>query len=288
MPHTPLRSVLYVPGDKPRALEKAKTLPVDAVIYDLEDAVAPEAKATARAALAELLTANLAQPLPHLVCVRINHLATPWGAEDLAMLAPLRPAAIALPKVERSDDVDEAARALQGETRIWAMIETPKGVLHVDQVAGASARLQALVMGTSDLVKDLRAQHVQGREPLLYSLSRVVLAARAHDLRVLDGVHLDLNDDEGFAQSCRQGRALGFDGKTLIHPKTIEATNAAFGPTAEDVTWAKRVLAAWTERGDKGVIVLDGQLIEVLHVAEAQRMLHMAEQIAAANISAEV
>lgn len=288
MPHTPLRSVLYVPGDKPRALEKAKTLPVDAVIYDLEDAVAPEAKATARTALAELLTANLVQPLPHLVCVRINHLATPWGAEDLAMLAPLRPAAIALPKVERSDDVDEAARALQGETRIWAMIETPKGVLHVDQVAGASARLQALVMGTSDLVKDLRAQHVQGREPLLYSLSRVVLAARAHDLRVLDGVHLDLNDDEGFAQSCRQGRALGFDGKTLIHPKTIEAANAAFGPTAEDVTWAKRVLAAWAERGDKGVIVLDGQLIEVLHVAEAQRMLHMAEQIAAANISAEV
>lgn len=288
MPHTPLRSVLYVPGDKPRAIEKARTLPVDAVIYDLEDAVAPEAKATARAALADVLKAHQAQYLPHFVCVRINHLSTTWGVEDLAVLAPLRPSAIALPKVEKAEEVDEAARALQGETRIWAMIETSKGVLHVDQVAGASARLQALVMGTSDLVKDLRAQHVQGREPLLYSLSRVVLAARAHDLRVLDGVHLDLNDDEGFTQSCKQGRALGFDGKTLIHPKTIEAANAIFGPTAEEVAWAKRVVMAWAERGDKGVLVLDGQLIEVLHVAEAQRILDMAERISSPMISAGV
>jgi citrate lyase subunit beta / citryl-CoA lyase len=280
----PRRSVLFVPGDNPRALAKARDLPADAVIFDLEDAVAPAAKEAARALAAEALRAGGYSGRE--LIVRINALDGPWGEAHLAVAAGLPIDALLLPKVESAAQVARAAALLDecgspARLALWCMLETPRGILAAPAIAAASPRVAALVAGTSDLTKDLHASTTPDRAPLATALGLLLLAARAHGLLALDGVHLDLADDEGFASACKQGRALGFDGKTLIHPKQIEAANAAFAPSAADVAWSRRVVAAHTEaevRG-AGLALLDGRLIEKLHVEEAQRILAIAEAI---------
>jgi citrate lyase subunit beta/citryl-CoA lyase len=285
-PVRPRRSALYMPGSNARALDKARTLPADVLILDLEDAVAPAAKEEARRLVGAALAAGGYGHRERVV--RVNGLATAWGAADLAAAARSGADAVLLPKVESAADVRaaEAALAAAGapaDLPLWATIETPRGVLAAAEIAGASPRLACLVMGTSDLVKDLRARHTPGRQEVLASLSLVLLAARAHDLAALDGVHLDLADDAGFEAACRQGRDLGFDGKTLIHPRTIDAANRVFAPSEAEVAAARRVIAAHAEAeaAGKGVGVLDGRLVESLHVVEAKRTVALAEAIAA-------
>ena len=285
-PIHPRRSVLYMPGANPRALEKARTLPADGLIFDLEDAVAPEAKDGARAIVAAALAA--AGYAPREVILRVNPLDTVWGHADLAAAATLPLDAVLLSKVENADRVRSSLALLDAsgappDLPVWCMVETPKGVLAAAEIAAASPRVAALVMGTSDLVTDLHAVAKRDRAPLVTALGLVLLAARAHGLAVLDGVHLDLADEDGFGAACRQGRELGFDGKTLIHPNQIAAANAAFAPTAEEVERARRIVAAYAEaeRGGKGVVVVDGRLVEALHAAEARRTLALADAIAA-------
>lgn len=282
----PRRSVLYMPGSNARALEKARTLPADGLILDLEDAVAPAAKAEARALVLAALAAGGFGPRE--TVLRVNGPATPWGAEDLAAAARSGADAVLLPKVESAAEVRAAERALEAAgapepLRLWCMIETPRGVLAAAEIAAATPRLACLVAGTSDLVKDLRARHTPGRAEVLASLSLVLLAARAHGLAALDGVHLDLSDDAGFEASCRQGRDLGFDGKTLVHPRTIDAANRIFAPSPEEVAAARRVIAAHAdaERSGSGVVVVDGRLVEALHVEAARRTVALAEAIVA-------
>jgi citrate lyase subunit beta / citryl-CoA lyase len=282
----PRRSVLYVPGSSARALEKARAVPADGLVLDLEDAVAPSAKEEARAAvLAALAQGGYGH---REVVLRVNAPDTPWGGADLAAAARSGADAVLLPKVEGAEAVRAAERSLVAHGApsglgLWCMIETPRGVLGADAIAGASPRLVCLVMGTSDLVKDLRARHTPARLEVLASLSLGVLAARAHGLAILDGVHLDLADDAGFEEACRQGRSLGFDGKTLIHPKTIETANRVFSPVVEEVARARRIIEAHAEAvaSGKGVAVVDGRLVEGLHVEEARRLLALAEAIAA-------
>ena len=282
----PRRSVLYVPGSNRRALEKARTLPADGLILDLEDAVAPGAKEEARRAVGAVITAL---DFGHReVAVRVNGPATPWGADDLAFAARCGAHAVVLPKVESPDEVLAAERALAAagappELGIWCMIETPRGVISAADVARSSPRLVALVMGTSDLVKDLRARHTPARTEVLYALGAVLVAARAHGLAALDGVHLDLSDDAGLEASCRQGRDLGFDGKTLIHPKTVEVANRIFAPSEAELAEAARIIAAHAEAeaSGRGVVVVDGRLVEALHVEMARRVVALAEAIAA-------
>ena len=280
------RSVLFLPASNPRALEKARSLPADGLIFDLEDAVAPEMKDGARASLAAALIAGGYAPRERVV--RVNALETAWGHADLAAVATLPIDAVLLPKVESAERVRLTAGLLDAlgappELSLWCMIETPLGVLAVAEIAGASPRIAALVVGTSDLTKDLRARETADRMPLLPSLGLVVLAARAHRRAVLDGVHLDLADAEGLALACRQGRDLGFDGKTLIHPHQIAPANAAFSPTTDEVARASRLVAAYTEAvaAGKGAARIEGRLVEALHVEEARRMLAVAEAIAA-------
>lgn len=281
----PRRSVLYVPGSNARALEKGAALPVDALILDLEDAVAPSAKEEARAAV----LAAVARGFGHReVAIRVNGPWTPWGEADLAASARSGADAVVLPKVESAAAVREAERGLDAVgappgLRLWCMIETPRGVLSAAEIAGASPRLSCLVAGTADLVKDLRARHTPGRAEVLPSLSLLLLAARAHGLAALDGVHLDLADGAGFEAACRQGRDLGFDGKTLIHPKTVEAANRIFSPSDEEVAAARRTIRAHAEAeaAGKGVAVVDGRLVESLHVEGARRIVALAEAIAA-------
>ncbi len=282
----PRRSVLYVPGSNARALEKARTLAADGLILDLEDAVAPQAKEEAR----RLVVAALARGGYGFreTAVRVNGAATPWGADDLSAVARSGADAVLLPKVERAAEVRAAEAALHaagapGSLRLWCMIETPRGVLALPEIAAASPRLACLVAGTSDLVKDLRARHTAGRAEVLASLSLLVLAARANGLAALDGVHLDLADEAGFEAACRQGRDLGFDGKTLVHPRTIDAANRAFAPSADDVAAARVVIDAHAaaERAGSGVAVVDGRLVEALHVEEARRTVALADAIAA-------
>ncbi len=282
----PRRSVLYMPGSNARALEKGRTLPADGLILDLEDAVAPDAKADARATIAAALAAGGYGGRE--LTVRVNSLSTPWGHEDLAMAATSGADAVLLPKVESADAVRQAEAVLRAAgapeaQRIWCMMETPMGMLNAREIAGASAKLGGLVMGTSDLAKDLHAAHTRDRLPMITSLGLCLLAARAYGLAILDGVHLDLADDEGFAQSCRQGRDLGFDGKTLIHPKTIAACNEAFAPGPEEIAFSRRIIAAHAEAAaaGKGVVVVDGKLVENLHVENARRLVALAEAIAA-------
>ena len=281
----PRRSALYVPGANARALEKVPGLDADVVIVDLEDAVAPAAKDAARAAAVEAIRRGLGRAE---VVLRVNGAGTPWGEADLAAAARSGADAVLLPKVEDPGTVREAERRLAAAgapdaQALWAMVETPRGVLRAADVAAASPRLACLVAGTSDLVKDLRARHTPGRTEVLASLSLVVLAARAHGLAALDGVHLDLADDAGFEAACRQGRDLGFDGKTLIHPRTIPVANAAFSPGEEEVAAARRIIEAHAaaEADGKGVVVVDGRLVESLHVAEARRVVALAAAIAA-------
>ena len=281
----PRRSVLYMPGSNARALEKGRSLPADTLILDLEDAVAPDAKDLARRQIADAVRAGGYGRRE--LAIRINGFDTPWGRDDVAAAAACGPDAILLPKVESAAMVAEleaamAAAGAPARTAIWCMMETPLGMLQAQQVAGASERVACLVMGTSDLVKDLQAAHTPQRLPVLTSLSLCILAARAYGLAILDGVHLDLQDDAGFADSCQQGKELGFDGKTLIHPKTIAKANEVFAPSPAEIEQAHRIIAAHAAAAaeGKGVVVLDGKLIENLHVEAAQRSVALAEAIA--------
>ena len=283
----PRRSVLYMPGSNVRALEKGRSLAADAIIMDLEDAVSPDAKGQARVQILAAL-AEGGYGARELV-IRVNGLTTPWGVDDLTAAATSGAHAVLLPKVGGADMVEQAVALLEAhgapdDLAIWCMMETPLGMLHAEEVAGAHARVTCLVMGTSDLAKDLHAAHTRERLPLLASLSLCLLAARAHDIAIVDGVHLDLADDEGFAYSCRQGQEMGFDGKTLIHPKTIDVANRVFAPSDDDVAWAKRIIEAHGEASaaGKGVVLVDGQLIENLHVEAAHRLVSLSDSIAAA------
>ncbi len=281
----PRRSALYTPGSNRRALDKARSLPADVLLLDLEDAVAPAAKEEARTAVVEEVARGGFGFRE--VVIRVNGLDTPWGASDLEAAARSGADAVLLPKVEAGDGVREAERRLAAAgapagMALWAMIETPRGVLRAAEVAAAAPRLACLVAGTSDLVKDLHARHTALRLEVLASLSLTVLAARAHGLAVLDGVHLDLSDDAGFEASCRQGVELGFDGKTLIHPRTIEAANRLFAPDAGGIERARRIIAAHAEAQaqGRGVVVVEGRLVEALHVEEARRLVELADAIA--------
>src|SRR5271168_2401045 len=280
----PRRSLLFVPGSNPRALEKARALPADGLIFDLEDAVAPMAKEEARTAVKAALAAG-GYGGRELV-LRVNPLDTPWGHGDLAAAATMPIDAVLLPKVENPDRVALTMSLLDAlgapeRLAVWCMLETPRGILYAREIAAASSRLAALVLGTSDLTKDLHAFPSRDRLPLITSLSLAILAARAHGVAVLDGVHLDLSDDAGFAASCRQGRELGFDGKTLIHPKQIAQANTAFAPSASEVQWSRRIIAAYAEAeaAGRGVVLVDGKLIEALHVENARRLVALAEEI---------
>ena len=281
----PRRSVLYMPGSNARALEKGRSLPADGLILDLEDAVAPDAKELARGQVCEAVAAG-GYGRRELV-IRTNGLDSPWGADDIAAAATSGADAVLLPKVESARMVADAIAALSAagapeKLDIWCMMETPKGMLRADEIAGADARVACLVMGTSDLAKDLHAAHTRERLPMLTSLGLCLLAARAHGIAILDGVHLDLADDEGFVYSCRQGVELGFDGKTLIHPKTIAAANQAFAPSDDEIAWSRKIIDAHAEAEaeGKGIVLVDGRLIENLHVEAARRQVAQAEAIA--------
>lgn len=282
----PRRSLLFMPGSNPRALEKGKELAADGLIMDLEDGVVPEAKQEARERIVAVIGAG-GYGRRELV-VRINGLGTPWFEDDIDAVATSGADAILIPKV---DDAQTVVTADERMTRagapaamaIWCMIETANGVLNAREIATASPRLGAFLIGAADLSKDLRALHTPDRLPLLTSIGLCVLAARAHGLSVLDSPFFDLSDDAGFARSCRQGRELGFEGKTLLHPKTIAGANAAYGPSADDIAWAHRIIDAWGAAAaeGKGVTVVDGQLVEGLHVEEAKQLLALADTIAA-------
>lgn len=271
----PRRSLLYVPGDKPRALEKARTLAADGLILDLEDAVAPENKGPAREAIGRAVAAG-GYGNRELI-LRVSGLD---AAEDFALADDLALHGVLLPKVESA----EAVRAAAARTRhpLWCMIETPLGVLRAAEIAGASDRLAGFIAGTNDLAKALNARHVASRAPLLASLSLLLLAARAHGLAAIDGVHLDLDDPEGFEASCRQGAELGFDGRSLVHPDSIAAANRIYAPSAEEVARARAMLAAWeTARAEgRGVARIDGRMVEQLHADQAARLLALADAIA--------
>jgi citrate lyase subunit beta/citryl-CoA lyase len=284
----PRRSVLYMPGSNTRALEKGRTLAADALILDLEDAVAPDAKEEARANVVAALTEGGYGKRE--IIVRVNGADTPWGAGDLAAMAASGADAILLPKVENADMVRSAEQGMTAAGApdamgLMCMMETPKGMLHAEEIATASTRLTALVMGTSDLAKDLHCAHTRDRLPMVTSLGLCLLAARAAGLAIVDGVHLDLDDAEGFESACRQGLEFGFDGKTLIHPKTIDTANAVFAPTDDEIAWSKKIIDAHAQASaeGKGVVVVDGKLIENLHVENAKRLVAMADAIAELN-----
>jgi citrate lyase subunit beta/citryl-CoA lyase len=280
----PRRSVLYMPGSNSRALEKARNLPADGLIFDLEDAVAPDAKEMARRLVQQALSQGGYGERE--ILLRVNGTATAWGKDDLIAAAGSGAHGVLLPKVESAAMVQEAEAILKQagaaeEQAIWCMMETPKGILRAEEIAGSSPRLGGLVMGTSDLAKDLHAAHTAMRLPMLVSLGHCLLAARAYGLAILDGVHLDLEDEEGFRQSCLQGRELGFDGKTLIHPKTIDTANAIFAPSAAELAWAEKIIAAFDQARAEGagVVVVDGKLVEQLHVDAARRAVTLAGRI---------
>jgi citrate lyase subunit beta / citryl-CoA lyase len=285
--YRPRRSVLYLPGANARALEKAATLPADALILDLEDGVAPEAKDAAR----ERIVAAVATGFGHReVVIRANGLDTSWFDADLAAVAEAGPDALLVPKVGSVDEVRAIEAALvdagaPDRTRIWAMLETPTAVLDARAIASASDRLTACVVGTNDLAKELGALHVPGRAPLSSALGWLVLAVRAAGKVILDGVHNDLEDLAGFEAECRQGRELGFDGKTLIHPRQLEPCNRIYAPAEDELAHARRVIAAFEEarRDGRGVATVDGRLVENLHVEQARQLLDRAEAIAAAE-----
>ena len=286
MPATarPRRSILYMPGSNTRAMEKGKSIPADGLIMDLEDATAPDAKESARGLVAE--TVRQGGYGKREVFIRVNALETRWGYDDLAASADTGADAILLPKVESGDMVRKAEQILvdhgaPDELAIWCMMETPMGILKAEEIASATPRMGGFVMGTSDLAKDLHAAHTPMRLPMLTSLSWCLLAARAFGLAVVDGVYLDLGDDEGFAASCKQGAELGFDGKTLIHPKTVAAANRAFAPTPDQIDYSRRIIAAHAEAAaaGKGVVVVDGRLVENLHVVNARRLVALADAI---------
>ncbi|SMD09746.1 HpcH/HpaI aldolase/citrate lyase family protein [Kibdelosporangium aridum] len=275
------RSVLYMPGANERALEKAKTLPADAVILDLEDAVHPDAKVEARKRVCEAAASG--EYGKREITIRVNGFGTQWHADDLRAAAEAGPDAVVVPKVNSVAEVHAIERALESggapdKTTIWAMVETPIAMLHAHDIASASDRLSVLVMGTNDLAKELRADHVSGRAPLLTGLSLCLLAARAAGKEILDGVYNDVKDLAGFEAECLQGKQFGFDGKTLIHPGQIEPCNRIFSPTEEEIDYSRRVIEAFEAAG-RGVVTVDGRMIENMHVDNARRILAIADQL---------
>ena len=286
----PRRSVLYMPGTNARAIEKARTLPADAIVLDLEDSIAPEAKAAARDQVREATKAGGFGPRE--VVVRINGLDTEWWLADVDMIHDVRPDAVLVPKVSQPGTLENLAGRLMDigadhKIRVWAMMETPLAMLNAGTIATVAhdteTRLSCLVMGTNDLAKEMRARTVPGRAPMLAWFATCIAAARAHGLDILDGPFNDLGNAEGFARECVQARDLGFDGKTLIHPNQIDACNTAFTPDADEVAQARRIIAAFDlpENHGKGVIALDGRMVERLHADMARRTVAIAEAIAA-------
>jgi citrate lyase subunit beta / citryl-CoA lyase len=275
-PYRPRRSVLYMPASNERALAKARSLPVDALILDLEDAVSPDAKEQARD---NACAAARSGGYGHReVTVRVNAIGTQWHDDDLAAVALAGPDAVVVPKVESADEVRALVAALEAagapeRTSLWAMVETPRAMLHCEEIAAASERLTVLVMGTNDLAKELHVDQVPGRGPLLTGLGLCLLAARATGTVILDGVFNDVSDADGFRRECLQGRQLGFDGKTLVHPGQVEVCNETFSPSAEAVEDARDLLAAWEAGDGAGVITHRGRMVEALHVDTAQRVL---------------
>jgi len=282
----PRRSALYMPGSNARALEKARTLPADAIIIDLEDAVAPEAKAAAREQTAAAVKAKGFGPRE--VVIRVNGFETPWAMDDLNAAMAAQPDAVLVPKVASAEQLQaignrlsRAPRALQ----VWAMIETPQAILNIASIAGAAkdatTRLSVLVLGTNDIAKETRSRFVPGRRPWLTALSQTILAGRAQGLDVLDGVFNDIKDIEGFRLECEDGRDLGFDGKTLVHPAQIEPCNEVFSPSPEEVAAAKKIVDAFAlpENKGKGVISLDGRMVEIMHADIAARTVALADAI---------
>jgi citrate lyase subunit beta / citryl-CoA lyase len=285
----PRRSVLYMPGSNARALEKARELPADALILDLEDAVAPDAKAQARENIVAALGTGFGD---REVMVRINGLDTRWWVDDLStvLAGPRKPDAILVPKISDPNQLEDlAARFVDLHTdrrvRVWAMMETPLAMLNAQRIAAAAldteTRLAGFVMGTNDLAKDTRARLIPGRAPMLPWLMTCVAAARAYGLSILDGVYNDLGNAEGFVEECRQARDLGFDGKTLIHPRQVEPCNDVFSPSADEVAMARKMIAAFElpENADKGVVQVDGKMVERLHAEMAKQTVAIAEAI---------
>jgi citrate lyase subunit beta/citryl-CoA lyase len=287
----PRRSLLYMPGSNPRALDKARSLPADGLILDMEDSVAPDSKALARqqigAALAEGGYGHRE------LMVRINALSSEWGAADIAAICayPTAPDAVLIPKIDTASDVVTAIEAFEkagcpDSVAMWIMAETPLCILNIAAIAAAHPRLAGMVMGTSDLSKDTRVRHTRDRLGFITALNLCVYAARAHGLSIIDGVQLDLQDEELLRYSCEQGRDLGFDGKSLIHPNQVAAANAAFAPDAKEIAAARDIIAGFEEAMSlgKGVVVINGRLVENLHVEEARRQLALAEAIAQLNV----
>lgn len=285
--HRPRRSVLYMPAANARALEKAKDIAADSLIFDLEDAVAPDSKELARKqAAAAVASGDYGR---REVTIRCNGLDTPWGADDIRAAAEVGPAAVVIPKVSGPAYLNEVERLLEeagapDHTLIWAMVETPSGILAANDIAH-HPRLGAMVMGTNDMAKELRAALVPGRHPLLAHLATCILSAREAGTVILDGVYNDIKNEDGFAAECRQGVEMGFDGKTLIHPSQVGPCNNAWSPSDEEVEHARRVIAAFeeAEADGRGVVTVDGRMIENLHVDEARRAIGTADAIAALN-----
>lgn len=281
---TPLRSVLYMPSSNERALEKAKSIACDGLILDLEDAVAPDAKPAARdAAAAAAASGDYGR---RTVTIRVNGIGTEWHDDDIVAASQAGPAAIVVPKVDSADQVARLVTAMEkagapDHTRLWAMVETPVAILDALAIARASERLAAFVLGTNDLVKELYAEHVPGRAPILPSLHTALLAGRAAGIAVIDGVYNDVKDTEGFLAECEQGRQMGFDGKTLIHPGQVEGANAAFAPSEQAVADARGLIAAWEDGKRAGVVTYNGRMVENLHVESARRTLSIHEAIEA-------
>ena len=281
---TPLRSVLYMPSSNERALEKAKSIACDGLILDLEAAVAPDAKPAARESAAA--AASSGEYGERTVTIRVNGLGTQWHDDDIVAAAQAGPAGIVVPKVNSADEVRELVAAIEkagapDHTRLWAMVETPEAIFNVRELAAASDRLAVLVMGTNDLVKELYAEHVPGRAPLLTSLSLSLLAARAAGIAILDGVYNDVKNADGFLAECEQGRQMGFDGKTLIHPGQVGPANEQFAPSAQAVEDARGILEAWEAGSGSGVVTYKDKMVENLHVESAQRTLSIHEAIQA-------
>ncbi|MEI2776944.1 MAG: CoA ester lyase [Tetrasphaera sp.] len=278
------RSALYMPSSNQRALEKAKTIPCDALILDLEDAVAPDAKDAAREnACAAASSGDYGR---REITIRVNGIGTEWHEADMEAACAAAPDAIVVPKVSSAKEVKTLVTSMTRfgapqQTKLWAMIETPKAIFNARKIGEADERLVCFVLGTNDLIKELQVQHVPGRAPLLTSLSIAVLAARRAGITVLDGVYNDVKDADGFAAECTQGRQFGFDGKTLIHPGQVEPCNAAFAPSAEEVDQSRGIVDAWRAGGGGGVITYNGRLIEQLHVDMAERVLAIHEAITA-------
>jgi citrate lyase subunit beta/citryl-CoA lyase len=273
-----------MPASNERALEKARTIPCDALILDLEDAVAPDSKPAARDAAC---AAAVSGAYGHReITIRVNGADTEWHRDDLAAACAAGPDAIVVPKVDSAGAVVALVEAMASydapeRTKLWAMVETPAAMLHAEEIASASDRLTVLVMGTNDLAKELYAEHVPGRQPLLPGLGLALLAARATGRVILDGVYNDVQDADGFLAECRQGREMGFDGKTLIHPGQVEGANAAFAPSEDAVTDARGILQAWEDGTGSGVVTYRGRMIENLHVESARRTLAFDEAIRA-------